>query len=143
MIAAIASVLLSSCTAAHGREVDRRLRERFGIAGDARETSLDSAVKVAVIKRVPLGSREEAIYAYLESTGFQRASRSTGPANRNNHNYYFPRENSMKVEATLEDFRARWYSPIDVCDRPVTVIFDLDVRLQLSNIDIVRHGYCI
>jgi hypothetical protein len=134
---------LSSCTVTHEREVDRRLRERFGIVGDARAAILDSAVKVAVIKRVPLGSRENAIYAYLDSNDFQRASRSTGPTNRNNHNYYFPRENSMKVEATLDDFRAHWYSPIDVCDRPVTVTFELDVRLELSNIDIVRHGYCI
>ncbi len=49
----------------------------------------------------------------------------------------------MKSEATLGDFRAHWYSPIDVCDNPVTVTFEMDVNLQLANIRIVRHGYCV
>jgi hypothetical protein len=123
---------LCSCTDAHQREVDQRLRQRFGIDGEVRAASLDSAVKVAVIEKVPLGSREEAIYAYLESKGFRRVGRSESPSSRD---YYFPRENSSKVEATLGDFRAHWYSPLDWCDKPVTVTFELnmvDLRLSIS-----------
>jgi hypothetical protein len=140
VLAAIVMASVCGCTESHERLVDQRLRERFGIAGDARAASLDSSVKVAVAKRVPLGSPEEAIYGYLESHGFQRASRSEGSTSRD---YYFPRENSTRVEATLGDFRAHWYSPIDVCDKPVTLTFELDVNLRLSNINIVHHGYCI
>jgi hypothetical protein len=140
LLAAMVMASLCSCTKTHERVVDQRLRDRFGIAGDAGGASLDSAVKVAVTRRVPLGSPEGAIYAYLESNGFQGASRSVGSTSRD---YYFPRQNSMRVEATLGDYRAHWYSPIDVCDKPVTVTFEFGIDLRLSNISIVRHGYCI
>jgi hypothetical protein len=139
-LAAMVLASLCGCTEAHKRAVDQRLRERFGIASDARAANLDSAVKVAVTTRVPLGSPEEAIYAYLESKGFRRAARSEGSTSRD---FYFPRESSLRVEATLGDFRAHWYSPIDVCDNPVTVTFEFGIDLRLSNISIVRHGYCI
>jgi hypothetical protein len=139
-LAAMVMASLCGCTEAHKRAVDQRLGERFGIAGDASAANLDSAVKVAVTTRVPLGSREEAIYTYLESKGFRRAARSEGSTSRA---YYFPRENSLRVEATLRDFRAHWYSPIDVCDYPVKVIFEFGIDLRLSNISIVRDGYCI
>lgn len=140
VLAAMAMASLSSCTNAHEREVDQRLRQRSGITGEVRAASLDSAVKVAVINRVPFGSPEEALYSYLQSNDFQRASRSVNPTSRD---YYFPRESSLQVDATLGDFRGHWYSPIDVCDRPVTLTFELDVGLRLSNINIVEHGYCI
>lgn len=138
MLVGLILVTLVSCTQAHRREIDSRLRERFRITVP-NDANLDSAVRAAVIRHVPLGAQDSAIYAYLEMNGFHNARDS--PARE--RAYYTPRGASLQIEATLEDYREHWYSPIDYCDYPVSLIFEFNERVRLSNVRVVRHGYCI
>jgi hypothetical protein len=139
LLAMMIIATLAGCTQPHHREVNKRLAERFGVAG-APEAELDSAVRAAVIQRVPLGSPVDSIYRYLESRGFFSNATYVSAAP---HEHYAPSEHSLKIKATLEDYRPHWYSPFDICDYPVELISDLSFDRRLSSVTVVRHGYCI
>ena len=139
LLATMGIAALAGCTQTHHREVNERLAERFGVTG-APEAELDSAVRAAVIQRVPLGSPEGSVYRYLDERGFLSNATYVSAAP---HEHYAPSEHSLKIKATLEDYRPHWYSPIDICDYPVDLIFDLSFDRRLSSVTVVRHGYCI
>jgi hypothetical protein len=115
LLAMMIIATLAGCTQPHHREVNKRLAERFGVAG-APEAELDSAVRAAVIQRVPLGSPEDSIYRYLESRGFFSNATYVSAAP---HEHYAPSEHSLKIKATLVYYRPHWDTPFDLCDYPV------------------------
>ena len=125
LISAVVCLVLTGCTPS----AENQIKRQFGIRVQGEAT--EEQIRTAVLERLPLGTRADRIYAYLDRVGFASGTKSQ---------YYKPGEEPVNHANT----NAIWCI-IDYANRPWRLVyvsygvdFELDASGALTNVTVGR-----